>query len=321
MIWLKNIRVWTLEIEAIHIAWGVVDTTEDLADYTVSVWRSESMVGPYQQVSGEIPADQSDEFRDTTVNRLSLRREHIYRLRVRKVSDGSTLFFGSRDVKRVLEGEDPLGVALESVPELLASESVRRFELVAREKAGRKALHLRRRTMGQFCPACWESETRRAIRSGCEVCWGTHRAGGYYSPQVFWPVRQPPEDRSVDLTALFEMQRTDEVLRTSCMARLTQRDLIIYPTAERWYVVATRNNHRGGSMTWQFVQVRQLPPTDIEHKLPITWPVDSLTAGPVRTYVHATDIDSYRAAVVEKGLQDEPVGTKDFPTTPLQESG
>lgn len=321
MIWLKNIRVFTQEIDAVSVAWDVVDTEEDLADYTVSVWRSEAMVGPYAQVSGEIPADSYGLFRDTSANRLTLSRKHIYRLRVRHTESEETLFFGSRDVKRVLDGEDPLGVALESVPDLEAAESIRRFELLARERMGRQALLLHRRTTGQFCPACWEKESRRSLDANCQTCWGTHRAGGFYSPQVFWPVESPPRDVQSILTGLFELEKNDIVVRASSLARLSPRDVVVYATGERWTVQAVRGFHRGGALTWQFVHLRQVVPKDIEHRIPVDWAADSLTAGPVRQYARSTDIESYRRAVAEKGLVDEPVGTKDFPTSPLSETG
>jgi hypothetical protein len=194
VIWLKNIQAHTLEIDAVTVEWDVVDTLRDLAGYTVSVWRSETTTGDFAQVSPEINAAAYRLFRDTSVNRLAMRRQHVYRLRVRQTLDGATLFFGSADTKAVIAGADPGGVPLEAAPDLYALEVQRRFHLASREFTGTRALLLRRRSTGQYCPQCFETETMRSVDDNCETCWGTARArpGWWTLTTAWWRPRQWP---------------------------------------------------------------------------------------------------------------------------------
>ncbi len=322
MIWLKNIQAHTLAVESITVRWDVVDTVRPLDGYTISVWRSEAAGGEFAQVSGEIAADAYDVFVDTSVNRLTMRRQHIYRLRVRETSTGNTLFFGSTDPKQVIEGgADPGGVALESAPDLMAAEVLRRFDLRAREYTGTRALLLRRRSTGQYCPACFEVETMRSLDGNCRSCWGTQRAGGYYRAQEFWPVEMSPREDQPVLTRMFELEQQDVVAQVSARYRISPRDLVIYVTGERWRVLKTTSNHRAGAGIWHLAHLRRITPSDIEHQIPISWDADAFDAVPLRQHVRATDIESYRQALQDKGRVHREPGDAGFPTTPLSESG
>jgi len=322
MIWLKNIQVYTVELDAVTVEWAVADTVRPLEDYTVSVWRSETVGGEFTQVSGEIDASAYNTFRDSSVNRLVSRRQHVYRLRVRRTSDDAVLFFGSEDTKKVIdEGADPGGIALEARPDIYAAEAIRRFELTAQEFTGTRSLLLRRRTTGQYCPECWEYETGRSINDRCQTCWGAYRAGGYYKAQEFWPTEMTSQDDQPVLTRMFELEQQDVVVRVSSRTRVAPRDIVVYATGERWRVLMTKKHHRGGAAIWYLAHLRRIVPSDIEHQIPITWDADAYDAVPVRQHIRATDIESYRAAVQDKGLGDRKVGDAGFPTTPLIESG
>jgi len=308
-----DIRATTLVRDSITLTWRIKDTVDDLSTFTVSLWRSEALVGPYTQVSLEMSALDVESFVDTSTNLFATHRDHVYRVRV-KAQDESVEWFGSVPHDLVLKhGKDPGGVTLEAPPDLEAAEAIRRFELTMREFAGRRLLQLRRRGWGQHCPGCWDALKRRRSKSHCLVCWDTGYAGGYYAPQEAWAAK-PPAQVSSQLTELFEMEIYDTIMWFSARSRLFPGDLLVDAHGDRWRVIQLNPGEKGWSRTRWVAQLRHVTPDQVEYDIPITWDADSLTDGPQRQYVRATDIDSYHEAVRARGLGNEPDrGSVEFP--------
>lgn len=303
----RNIRVFTLERESLTVTWSLLSDGEDLNTFQVSVWRSEAAQGPYRQVSRAMNANDVDTFQDRGVNLHHQWRTFFYRIGLTKA--GHTDFFGSTDQVKVLEGADPGGVIMEPPPDLEAAESIRRFEMVLREFAGRSVLVLSTRTWGMRCGECWDALKRRVTKSDCIDCFGTGLAGGFFKPI---PVKcmKPPGKVYSQLSKLFEMQTNDAVMWFSPRARLKPADLIIDNMGRKWEVVAIDLSEKGWARTRQTAQVRELSSTDAKQRVPIKpadWDVDTLTAGAMRQHIRATDIDSYRDAVQRLGLEEEAV--------------
>ena len=309
MLTVRNIRVATYSRDSLTVAWEIASIAEDLAQYTVSVWRSESLAGPYTRVSFEMIAEDYYDFTDTGVNLLSKWREFYYRIRITKVLDATFVDFGSEDPARVEQGADPGGVVLEAPPDLEALEAIRRFELVLREFGGRRVLGLVQKTWGQRCPACWDHLKRRRNTSRCITCFDVGVVGGYFSPMETFCLK-PPHQVTVQMTQIFELQVDDRVLWFSNRPRLKPRDLIIDPEGNRLRVIATHRSEKGWALTRQTVQVRRLSRDQVEYDYPVTkesWAVNSLTAGAMRQHIRATDIESYHKAVQDLGLSETEV--------------
>ena len=309
MPYVRNIRVYTLDRDALTVTWEIGETQDDLSLYTVSVWRSESAVGPYARVSMEMISQDVYDFEDRGVNLYSKWREFFYRIRLTKVSDQTYVDFGSVDYRKVLDGADPGGVISEAPPDLEALESIRRFDLVLREYAGRRVLVLSERTWGQRCPNCWDYLKRRRTLSGCPQCFDVGISGGYFSPAQAFAMK-PAGQQLVQLTPLFELQPNDQVMILSSKPRVKPRDIVIDIDGRRWRILSVSRSEKGWSLTRQTVQVRMISRDQAEYKIPVQvsdWSVDSLSAGAVRQQIRATDIESYYQRANELGVANKEI--------------
>ena len=306
MIIVTNIRVWTLSRDSLTVTWEIRNTTQDLSGYTLTIMRSDSEAGDYTAVGSPFSAESTDEYEDTTVNLHSKWRRHYYRIKVTRVATGDTLSFGSTDPDEVVEGDDPGGVIIESPPDLLALEAIRRFNLQLQEYSGRKVLALTQRTWGTRCTTCWDTLKRRRTRSKCTTCYDTGITSGYFEPKESWCMKAPDQKR-VALSAVFELQPSDVVMVFSAAPRLKPRDLIIDADGRRWRVVTVGRSEKLWSLTHQTVGVRELSRDQVEYDIEITsddWVIDPFTASPPRQHIAATDIDSYYKRARELGVTE-----------------
>jgi hypothetical protein len=317
---ITNIRLHTLDAQYITVEWDIEPTSLDLVQYAVEVWRSESEGGPYQRVSMTMVAADVFDFRDAGVNLLSKWRNYFYRVRVINRNDTSEFCdFGSEEVRKVIEGADPGGVILETPPDLYALEAIRRFNLVLREHGGRRCLVSVQRTWQQRCSECWDHLKRRKKKSGCQTCWDTGVAGGFFQPMEAWMMK-PPHKVVNQLTPLFELQADDRVMWFSRYPRLKPRDLVHTIEGDKFRVIAISRSEKAGALTRQTVQIRRLSRDQVEYKMPVSqedWKRDMFTVTAMREHIRATDIDSYYSAVRRKGVADEELFPErsDFATT------
>jgi hypothetical protein len=315
----RNIRVYTLDVNYITVEWELEPTQLDLVGYAVEVWRSESEGGPYQRVSLTMVAADIFDFRDVAVNLLSKWRNFFYRIRViNRANTAEFMDFGSNDYRRVLKGEDCGGCVMEAEPDIFALESIRRFMLVMREFGGRRVLACVERTWGQHCTNCYDHLKRRSKMSGCLTCFDTTYAGGFFQPMEAWCMK-PPHQVSVQLSALFEMQADDRVMWFSRYPRLKPRDIIITTEGDRFRCIAMARSEKAQSLTRQTWQIRRLSRDQVEYRIPIStqdWSRNNFTAGAMREHVRATCLESYYKAIGDKGISGEELvhETGDFAT-------
>jgi len=304
----RNIRVYTLDPDYITIEWEIEPTQLDLTQYTVEVWRSESEGGQYQRVSLTMVASDVFDFRDIAVNLLSKWRMFFYRIRITNRNDTDEWRdYGSNELRKVLEGEDPGGVVMEAPPDKFALESIRRFNLVLREFGGRRVLASVSKTWGQRCPDCWDQLKSRRKKSNCMTCFDTGLAGGFFSPMEAWAMK-PPHRVYVQLTTVFELQVDDRIMWFSRYPRLKPRDLITSIDGDRFRVINISRAEKAWSLTRQTVQLRRLSRDQVEYRIPIgkkDWNKDNLTVGAMREHIRATDIESYHAAARAMGISEE----------------
>jgi hypothetical protein len=306
----RNIRVYTLDSDAITVEWEIEPTQLDLAQFAVEVWRSESEAGPYQRISLRMNSADIFDFQDRGVNLLSKWRYFFYRIRIVSLAGKEEYQeYGSTEWRKVLEGEDPGGVVMEAPPDMFALESIRRFNLVMREFGGRRVLVSVSRTWGQRCPDCWDHLKRRRKKSYCLTCFDTGLSGGFFRPMEAWSMK-PPHKVMNQLTSLFELQVDDRVMWFSRYPRLKPRDIITSVDGDRFRVIAINRSEKAWSLTRQTVQVRRLSRDQVEYKIPIQkddWDRDNLTVGAVREHIRAMDIDSYNQAIRRKNVATEEI--------------
>lgn len=299
----KNIRLFTLSRDSMTVSWEIENTTEDLSNCTVYVLRSQFDAGPYEIVSPAIPATDSDTFTDTGVNLHSKYRLYHYRIRLSFVDSGvtTTTDFGNAPPHKVLAGENPGSVILEALPDLEALEAIRRFDLTAKEYIGRKVLVLSRKTTGTRCTNCWDALKRRKTKSDCRSCFNTGVVGGYFSPQQTYAVK-PPTNTASQLAGIFELEVHDCIMWISSMPRLKPRDLVVDAENKRWRVIAVRRSEKLWALTRQTIQMRELSKDQAEFHIPLSsWDVNRLSSSPLRQFIRANDIDSFRRAEQEIG--------------------
>lgn len=303
MIAAKNIRVFTLDRDSLTVSWDIENTTESLSNYSIYVLRSQSEAGPFEIVSPAIAASSADSFRDTGVNLYSKFRSYFYRVRVKLSAGEKDEFtdFGSSPIQDAIAGKSVGSVSLGALPDLEALEAIRRFDLAAKEYIGRKIIVLTRRTTGTRCSDCWDSLKRRKTRSDCKTCFSTGVVGGYYSPKQTYAVK-PPIQIASQLSSLFELEVTDCVMWISSTPRVKPRDLVIDADGKRWRVVAIRRSEKLWSLTRQTVQLREISKDQVDYDVPISsWDVSQLTSSPLRQFIRANDIDSFRRAEQDIG--------------------
>jgi hypothetical protein len=303
LIIIVNIRVWTLSRDSLTITWEIRNTTKDLGGFALTILRSDSMYGEYEEVSSAFSAELTDEYEDTTVNLHSKWREHYYRILVTRSSDGEELSFGSTKADEVVSGSNPGGVVIESPPDIGALEAIRRFNLMLREYSGRKILALTQRTWGTRCDTCWDHLKRRRTQSKCTSCYDTGITGGYFSPKESYSMRAP-DKKVVGLGRVFELQPHDVVMIFSATPRLKPRDLVVDPDGKRWRVLTVGRSEKLWSLTHQTVALREISRDQVEYDINIDWSINPFSANPSRQHIAATDIDSYYKRARELGVTD-----------------
>lgn len=307
MLTVKNIRVWTLTRDALTISWEISDSTLDAGDYTLTILRSDSQAGPFTAVGSAFSADSTDEYTDNTVNLYSKIREHYYRVRVTRSSDGETLDWGDVDPATVFDGGDPGAVSPGSSPDIQASEAIRRMDIMLQEFAGRKALIFTQRTWGTRCTTCWDKLKRRRTRSGCTDCYDTGLTGGYFNAKQAW-LMKTPDDVVRQINAVMTLEPSDIIFTLSATPRVKPADLVVDADKSRYRVTRIpKKGEKLWALTHQVIVCRELSKDQVEYDLEVTsedWDIDPFKADPHRQHVAAVDIDSYLKHAQALGVED-----------------
>lgn len=308
MLVVRNATAYSLDRDSVVLGWEYEDTTESLADYTIAVMRSEAQAGEFEVVSQEMACNEVFEFQDNSVNLYAKWRDYHWRLRVTKTETGTTRTYGSTPYEKVLsESLDPGGIVLEALPDPVAVEASRRFDMVLREFIGRRVLVLPQRTHGTRCGGCWDNLKRRRTTSNCKTCFGSGVQGGYYQPQETFAAK-PPHAEMVEVTSMFEMQPLDVLMWFGSRPRLKPRDLVVNTEGFRWRVERVQRSEKNWALTRQTVQLRAISRDQVEYDIPIDpddWGRNNFSASPPRSYLNSTDIDSYYEGVRELGIVEE----------------
>lgn len=276
MLTVKNIEVKSLTIDHLDIFWEIGDTYEDTHDYTFTIERSESAMGPFDQISE--PFSDKYFFRDVIVGLLHKWRQYWYRIKITKKSDSSVAY---SEV-----------VSLTAKPDLVASE-VRRLELlVMREFTGRLCWIFPRRTWGQRCPDCWDKVMKSKLRDQCEACYDTGYAYGYLDP-ILQVVQFDPSAKADQPTQVAKTQQQDTSARAPYFPPLKPDDIIIEAENRRWKVKRVSTTQRLRAVLHQELTLHEIPKSDIEYRIPVR--VDDLRelqASPDRVFTNPHNLSA-----------------------------
>ena len=278
----KEFRVRSLDIDVNVLTWELEDTSEDIFDYTFQVQRSESPSGPFDLSSK--PFQDKFSFTDNTLTSGHRWRKYWYQLLVTRVPTGDKDTFGP--------------VTRDPDADLIALELRRHMQLLFREFAGRRCWVMPVRTFGQRC-SCYNTTLKNRTRSGCALCFDTGFVRGYLSPIESW-VQMDPSAKSEQNTNVGAQQQSNTTARLVWYPPLKPRDLIIEPENRRWRVIQVNQTEQGRAAVHQEVQLHEVPPKDIEFKIPLNLqePLKDLWLNPARNYSNPQNLEAFMDAEI-----------------------
>lgn len=273
----REIKVRSLDIDFHEISWDLVATSEDVFDYTFQVLRSEGPAGPFDPL--ETPQQDQFIFIDNVLVSGNRNRKYYYVIRVAHVPTGAQKDFGP-------SSHDP-------DPDLIAIELRRHMQLLFKEFAARRCWVLPVRTFGQRC-SCWNATLAQRTRSGCVTCYDTGFVRGYMSPIESW-IQIDPSGKTEQQTMVGKQQQVNTTGRLAFFPPLKPMDLIIEGENRRWKVVQQNQTEQGRAAVHQEVQLHEVPPRDIEFKVPLILDkaLKDIWLSPKRNYTNPMNMDSF----------------------------
>lgn len=269
MIEVTKLQVRSFNLDHLDLFWEigtlagprVESEPHEIFDYDFYILRSESALGPFDQISNALRDVYW--FRDIRVSLLHKYRQYFYKVKV---------------VHRPTSESKEFGPAsnLEPEPDLIASEVIRQEDMLFREFIGRKCWLYNPRSFGPRC-TCFDIVTGRKQRSNHPPCFGTGWLGGYLSPIEAY-VQIDPSPKTVIPTSLQEQQNNNTTARLTSFPPINPRAILIESENRRWRVVSVSQTQRLRSVLRQELQLHEIPRGDIEYDLPVQ--VDLATMQP-----------------------------------------
>jgi hypothetical protein len=246
---IRKFRVVSLTVGTYDLFWELDDTVEDALDYAFTVERSESPGGPWDVVSQ--PFRDKYMFRDMSVPGVNKWRQLFYRVKIEGAA--GTAYSGL--------------ATQEAQPDLSATEARRMMNLVLKEGIGRVVWLFPVRTFGTRCPVCFDPVLGKRVSSNCLSCYGTGYARGFMAPLATY-LRIDPTERADQLGQVVTQQQTTRA-HTAYYPLVKPRDVLVEAENRRWRVVSSQAPERLRAPIWQGLTLHEIPPTDIEYRLPI----------------------------------------------------
>lgn len=114
-----------------------------------------------------------------------------------------------------------------------------------------------RKTEGDKCPKCYDSQGGRAGNSQCKTCFGTGIVGGY-EPKLQLYIREKPAMNTLEFTNQGVMHNNTPGAWTISQTHIKPRDILINPQGIMYIVVNSHINHAGGFYFHQELQIKEL---------------------------------------------------------------
>lgn len=277
MLKITKLRAFSHDKDSLNLAWAVTPTHLDLYDYTFAIERSESAFGPWDVITQ--PFVDRYSFRDVTARQYDRWRQYWYRIKVTRKSDQNSNY---SEV-----------ATLEAAPDLVAMEVRRIEQILFREYIGRSCWVFPVRTFGQRCPECYDARTSSKLRSGCITCYDTTWVRGYLDP-IETPIQFDPSPKNIEAQTLSETQQQNASARTTHFPVLKPKDIIVEHENRRWRVFRVSTTQRLRAVLHQELVLHEIPPTDIEYRLPINKElIDTFQPSPARGFTNPHALSSH----------------------------
>jgi hypothetical protein len=247
----ERLQVVSLDVAFQEVSWRILDTSEDVTDYTFQLFRSESVAGPFEPL-GE-PFQDRYVFLDTTVQTGHRWRQYHYKLQVTHRGDGKSATHGP--------------VSMEP-PVDKAAQAIRRdIQILMREFAGRPCWVFPVRTFGQRC-SCYDMRLRTKVRSGCVTCFDTSFVRGYLQPIEVW-VQIDPSSKGEEALNVATTQQSNTTGRLGFYPQMKPHDMIVESENRRWRVERITQTEKHRARIHQEVQLHEIPQTDVRYRVPV----------------------------------------------------
>lgn len=246
----------------------------EIYDYDFYVLRSESPMGPFEQIGG--PLRDTYNFRDNRVSLMHKWRTFHYRIRVTHRPSGETYESGTAGHS-------------EPEPDLIATEINRLEDVLMREFVGRKCWLFPVRTFGPLC-TCNDPVLGRRTRSNHLLCFGTGWLGGFQSPIESF-IQFDPNPKQTRLNSLQEQQPNNTSARMISFPPVSPRDIIVESENVRWRVVSVTPTQRLRSVLHQELALHEIPRGDIEYDLPVNIDVKGLEPSARRNFSNPQNVE------------------------------
>lgn len=271
MIEVRKVRVLSLSLDYNQVTWEVVETAEDMLDYTFQVLRSEAAEGPFETISTEL--EDTYLFIDNLVKVGNVYRQYHYVLRVRHKPTGTT-----RDVGPYQKAPEPT---------LIANTLRMHLNLLMNEFIGRRCWLFPVRTFGQRCADCWNPRLQKRKFSGCRTCYDTGFVRGYHKPIEIW-LSIDPTTASQQPANSGRMQQQSTTGRMSYYPPVKPDDIIVEAENIRWTVRSISTTQEQRAIVTQELQLRRIETTDVEYLIPLNIgaPMEALSYTPSRNYTN-----------------------------------
>ena len=263
MLSLTSLTVTTYDANKLTVTWDFKSTSENLSDYVIDVYRSEtpgtSGVGEYTLVGSGISADTAS-YDDITVSGLfHPTRTWFYKI---KLTNNST------SASAILFNTTPAYIKSHTLDKYTL-EIIRRKKQVQDKFAGRPVYLLRRKTYGQRCPTCWDSTLFRRTKDDDVTCFGTGIVGGYFSPQTNYAILTSSPKYN-QITMFGEWFPSDIMMNIVGIQPLKISDIVVDDAAKRWLVKSINTVEKGGVIIEQTCQLSLISPSDIVYTIAVT---------------------------------------------------
>lgn len=286
----KNLLVRGFSLDFLEVTWEIEDTTLDPHDFQLEIFRSESPMGPWDQVAG--PFEDRYRFVDNRVNLLDRWRQLYYKI----VSTEKV------DTANVAESD---AFTFHAKPDLIAAEIQRLERLVWEEFAGRRCFIFPVRTFGYRCPHCYDGpgkgkgHTSQRTRSHCLTCYGTSFVRGYFDPiEIF--IQVDPSPKANQVLPIAERQQVDTSARLPNFPLVKPRDIIVETENRRWRVVRVTPTERLRSVVHQELVLHEIAKGDVEFQLPIhVEDLRDFEPSPGRNFTNPQSLESFESAAIK----------------------
>lgn len=141
---------------------------------------------------------------------------------------------------------------------------------------------------------CWNASLQKRSRSGCITCFDTGWVRGYMSPIETW-IQFDPTTKADQHTNVGKQQQQNTTARFCYYPTVKPDDLIIEGENNRWKVVTVSGTEQGRAVVHQEVSVHQVPPKDIEYKVPLHLQraLKDLWLNPSRNYTNPQTLEAF----------------------------